>query len=220
MIKKIIWILIIAAIVLYTVPKLLERLSLFIQEMNDDTGEEGSQEAALLFAPIVDSVPTATNSARIMVSGFAENADRVEIFVNDISKKNVQVKQSNSSFSTDVPLYEGENSITVVALDEDENKSQPTNPLIVSYISDGPELIIDSPEDELEVEGNNGIVTVRGLTDSTVDVTINGRWVLVKSDGSFTYDFRLSEGDNEIKIVAEDSAGNTSEATRHVRYRD
>ncbi|KKS21958.1 MAG: Subtilisin-like protein serine protease [Candidatus Roizmanbacteria bacterium GW2011_GWC2_41_7] len=126
--------------------------------------------------------------------------------------------RSNSSFSTDVPLYEGENSITIVALDENDTKSQPSEPIIVSYVADGPELIIDSPEENQEVRGNNGVVAVRGLTDSSADISVNGRWVLVKSDGSFTYEYRLSEGDNEIKIVAEDSAGNQSETTRHVRY--
>ncbi|MCR4264387.1 MAG: hypothetical protein NUV98_06755 [Candidatus Roizmanbacteria bacterium] len=218
MIKRIIWVGIILAIVLYTVPKLIERLSLFVDEMNTDTDNETNEDAALLFAPIIDSVPTATNSARISISGFAENAQRVEIFVNDISKKNVQVRESNSSFSTDVPLYEGENSITIVAMDEKDNKSQPSSPIVVSYIADGPELILDSPEDNQEVKGNNGIVVVRGLTDTAADITINGRWVLVKDDGSFSYEYRLSEGDNEIKIVAEDSAGNKSETTRHVRY--
>ena len=218
MIKKLIWIGIITAIVLYSVPKLLERLSLFVDEMNSDTGDEVTEDTNLLFAPIIDSVPTATNSARINISGYAENAERVEILVNDISKKNVQVSQSNSSFSTDVPLYEGENSITIVALDENDTKSQPSEPIIVSYVADGPELIIDSPEENQEVRGNNGVVAVRGLTDSSADISVNGRWVLVKSDGSFTYEYRLSEGDNEIKIVAEDSAGNQSETTRHVRY--
>ncbi|MBI4136755.1 hypothetical protein HY469_01715 [Candidatus Roizmanbacteria bacterium] len=218
MVKKLIWIGIVAAIILYTVPKLLERLSLFVDEINSDDGDGENEETALLFAPIVDSVPTATNSARITISGYAENADRVEVFVNDISKKNVQVKQSNSSFSTDIPLYEGENSITVVAIDDRDNKSQSSNPVNVSYISEGPELILDSPQDEEEVRGGSGIVEVRGLTDVGADVTVNGRWVQVKDNGSFSYEYRLAEGDNDIKVVAEDSAGNTSETTRRVRY--
>ena len=217
MIKKLIWIGIIIALLVYTIPLLLEQFSLFVDRLNGDVFEEVADEAIIL-PPIVDYVPEATNTAEILVSGYAENADRVELFINDISKKDVRVKASDQSFSTKVPLFEGENALTIVAYDEEGNKSQPTDSIDVSYISDGPELIIDTPDDGHEVKGGDGSLEIRGITDTDATLTVNGRWVRVKPDGSFSFIYRLAEGDNEVKIEATGPAGTISTTMRRVHY--
>lgn len=218
MIKKIIWIGIVLAILIYTIPKLLESFSVFIETLKGENAEEPVADAPIILPPTVDSVPEATNTAQIAVSGYAENADRVELFVNDISKKDIRVKSSDQSFSTKIPLFEGENAITIIAYDAEGNKSEPTDPIHIAYVSGGPDLIIDAPQDGDEVRGGDGSLEIRGITSNDADVTVNGRWVRVKPDGSFSYTFRLVEGDNEVKIEAKDQAGSVSSTTRRVHY--
>ena len=41
--------------------------------------------------------------------------------------------------------------------------------------------------------------------------------LLVQENGTFTYEFTLTEGDNTITIVATDSAGKSSTVVRHVK---
>ena len=216
MIKKLIWLIIILGIIFWGVPKLLEQLSIFIEDLpeNDDV----VSEQIFIIPPILDALPAATNSAELKVSGYAEQADRVEIFVNNISKKDIRVKKTDQSFSTKIPLFQGENEITVKSYDSDGNVSNHTKPITINYIASGPDLIVDSPVDEDEFETREQTIQVRGITDSDASVTVNGRWVRVADDGSFIHDYRLGEGDNTIEIVATGPAGNTSAATRYVRY--
>lgn len=81
-----------------------------------------------------------------------------------------------------------------------------------------PELNITSP-----AEGsitNVATCTVSGTTNdatsSPASLTVNGKAVTIKSDGSFTTTVTLSEGSNTITIVATDEAGKMTTVTRTV----
>jgi len=97
MLKKVIWLIILIALLIFTVPKILEQLSLWFAGRNgDDQVEEVSGD--ILFPPILDTLPVATNSAEITIRGFAQNADRVEIFINDIKKETATIGTKDGSF--------------------------------------------------------------------------------------------------------------------------
>ncbi len=57
-----------------------------------------------------------------------------------------------------------------------------------------------------------------GTTDQDVTVTISGRIVVVKSDGSFSYNMPISDGANKLEIVSTDAAGNSTKVERNVTY--
>lgn len=82
-----------------------------------------------------------------------------------------------------------------------------------------PVLTVTSPEDNLVT--NQNTVTVSGTTnDATsgpVTLKVNDVPVTVQENGTFTYEFTLSEGENTITIVSTDSAGKSSTVVRHVR---
>ena len=62
------------------------------------------------------------------------------------------------------------------------------------------------------------IPSVDGMTYDNVTVTINDRMVVIKTDNSFSYTYPLNDGDNILKIVATDAAGNQTTVQRKVTY--
>jgi len=83
-----------------------------------------------------------------------------------------------------------------------------------------PVLTIASPTNFETV--NEDTVTVSGTAtdgESGIDtVTVNGNSVTIGSDGSFSLDVSLSEGENAIKVIAIDKAGNKTTKTVIVKY--
>jgi hypothetical protein len=217
MIKKIIWIFILAGLLLYAVPKILEQFSLVVDKLNSDTSIE-EEANALLFPPILDTLPDATNSSTVTIKGFAQNADRVEIYDNDIKKETVTIGTKDGSFTAiDIKLYEGSNVITGIAFGPKGEKSNPSEPLQINFKKAAPKLVIESPEDGSTVNGNNKI-ELRGITDAENTLTINGRWTRVLTDGTFKSVVNLNEGENKIEVLTRDRAGNEMRIERTVTY--
>ena len=71
MLKKLIWLGIIAAFLIYAIPQLIFQLSILIDRQTD---QEVTDEVGVLFPPILDTLPVATNSAVIDVKGYAQSA--------------------------------------------------------------------------------------------------------------------------------------------------
>ena len=59
---------------------------------------------------------------------------------------------------------------------------------------------------------------IKGKTEKEAVVTVNERQVIVGLEGNFEADYFLTEGDNEIIVVAKDKAGNKTEKTIKVKY--
>jgi hypothetical protein len=62
-------------------------------------------------------------------------------------------------------------------------------------------------------------VDVLGASEKGVELTLNGEVVVVGGDGSFLARVALRAGDNELRVVATDPAGNKSEKISGVIYR-
>lgn len=62
-------------------------------------------------------------------------------------------------------------------------------------------------------------VDVLGASEKGVELTLNGEVVVVGGDGSFLARVALRAGENELRVVATDPAGNKSEKTSGVIYR-
>ena len=115
-------------------------------------------------------------------------------------------------------LSDGSNSVSLQVTDNDGNVSDVAT---VSFVisTSAPTLNVTSPKDNLLTNSNK--VTVAGTAAAGSDavtlasVKVNGASVPI-SQGAFSIEVTLTEGENTITIVAEDSIGKTTTVTRHV----
>lgn len=166
----------------------------------------------------VDSIPQATNSARIIVAGSVTNYDIVEYYVNGEKVKENSF-QASDSFSEEVGnLKPGQNEVYLKALtkDKDKSKTKESPKYTVLYKNDKPKLELGEPSDKTKTRNQD--VKIAGHTDREVYVKVNELPIVVNSDGSFQTIFRLKDGDNTLLITAEDSAGNIESKTIMVTY--
>jgi flagellar hook assembly protein FlgD len=102
----------------------------------------------------------------------------------------------DGSFSTTVELAYGANNITVTATLE--GMEPVTETITVTRVL---AVEITSPENGAEL--TESPVTVNGtVSDANATVTVNGTAVEVASDGSFSAEIGLTEGENTIEAVA------------------
>lgn len=214
--RKIVPLLILSVIAIYFTPKILARLSLFFSGDVTKVVQE-NEDRGILLPPILESVPQATNSAEFAVKGFSQEAGEVEIYVNDILKKTASTN-SKGDFDIEVNLFVGDNKIRAKSIDSNGVKSEFSKEIEVTYKKAKPILKVDQPEDGKHFSGDDKKITISGKTDPENELRINDRWAVVNSNGNFYFQFSLSEGENKLKIVVRDLAGNTATIDRTVTY--
>lgn len=195
----------------------LVKFSLFIGNLRGGS-EISTSDTTPPFPPRLEAPYTATNSAKIAISGFAEPGTTLEVFLNGKSLKEILLGNDGQFSLPDVLLTEGENKITATAKDAAGNISQPTEPLVIIYKRTPPALEISQPQEGENFSGEKKEAKINGLTEGDATITINGRQVLVRNDGTFTYLLPLIPGDNLIKIIATDIAGNQTIVERKVTF--
>lgn len=170
---------------------------------------------------ISSSAPTITFTVTDDDSGVDENTigltlDEGSAVTTEIQK--TPIENGYSCTYTPSSLLDGNHSFVVNASDHDGNAaSAVTTAFVVDTVP--PVLTIDTPTDNIVT--NQDTVTVSGTTnDATsgpVTVKVNDVPVTVEEDGTFTYEFTLSEGENTITIVATDAVGKSTTVVRHVK---
>lgn len=185
-------------------------------------GKSPSSEGNYMIRAQVDyevTVPTITsptdglftNQSQVTVEG--NSAPSVDIHIYN-GKDEVATTQTNEkgSFSVEIPLKKGENSITATA-STDLGATEASAPVKVVLDQENPSLSIASPTDGLKT--NREAITIEGqATDDHLDwIKVNNNKATVKEDGSFSYRLALESGENRIKVVAQDKAGNITEQT-------
>ncbi|MFC4619375.1 S8 family serine peptidase [Camelliibacillus cellulosilyticus] len=147
-----------------------------------------------------------TNDSTLTVKGDADKGTEVNIM--DNGDKVATVKATDDGkFSATITLKDGENALTATA-SSDAGETEPSDPVIVTLDQDKPVLAIDSPADRSKT--NKDVLTVRGtVLDANLDwVKVNGQKATVNDDGTYSKRILLDEGENRIKVVAQDKAGN------------
>lgn len=183
-------------------------------------GTPASQQAAqtILFPPLLDPVPTATNSSFLKISGSGQPETTVSLYVNEAEGRKMSIAKDGTFSFASVRLAEGANTISAKILDDKNNMSDLSNVVSIIMKKTPPSLDVTSPSDNQTISDDNNIVNVSGKSDSDTTVTVNDRLVVVQSDGSFTYQYPLNQGENKLKIVATDVAGNQTIIDRTVKY--
>ncbi|MCM3456518.1 S8 family serine peptidase [Heyndrickxia oleronia] len=146
-----------------------------------------------------------TNQETVKVEGTASPATDVHILNNGEEVATVKASE-NGTFASDVTLAEGENVLTVKASVE-SGSTEESAPVKVVLDKTKPTLSIDSPKNNEKT--NKETVTVEGtVEDANLDwAKVNGQAATVK-DGKYSKRIMLENGENEIKVVAQDKAGN------------
>jgi len=81
-----------------------------------------------------------------------------------------------------------------------------------------PMLSINDPSDGEIFE--TSVITVSGTTEPGVTLNINGALAAVETDGTFSLEIALLEGNNTITAIATDASGNPTVASLMVTYND
>lgn len=168
--------------------------------------------------PVLSALPEATNSSSLSVEGYTEAGASLDLLIND-SISVTGKAGDDGSFSILGSLLAGSNRVYIRATDASGNSST-SEVKMVTFDNKPIELTITSPKDASEFFGkNNQVIDISGLV-SKVDseVVVNNSFVVVDKDGKFTHRFQLAGGNNELKIVASDHAGNTAEQTIKILY--
>lgn len=165
-----------------------------------------------------DEIPAATNSAGLAVSGVADNLDEIKLYLNGKLIKKVKV-DSDGKFSTILSNYEqGNNSLYAVGANNKTSETKKTDTVSFLYRTSKPTIEITEPSDGSKTPRDE--IKVSGKTNSGEDLTVRIQGLLstVDSNGNFQSFVRLKEGENKIKIMVSDTAGNTEEKEITVSY--
>ena len=203
-------------ILLFVGVKLLVNFSLLVEKKSDTSDTSTSNE--IIVPPVLDPLDTATNSASIDISGTAGSGKYVVLFINGKQVKKADVKSDSTFVFHDAPLKQGSNEITAKAYIDANKSSKNSSSETIIYSNKAPSLTVDFPSDNETYHKENNPLKVRGKTDPNVRVTVNDFWALVDDSGNYSYSLPLKGGDNQIKVVATDDAGNKTEKSLKINY--
>lgn len=161
------------------------------------------------------SIPDATNSAKIIVSGSSLNFETINFYLN--SKKIKEIKSVADTFNEEIgDLEKGDNYVYVRAVSADKKIQKNTITYKVFYKSEKPKLEITEPSDNSTT--NNQEIKIKGNTDKETYIHINNLPIVVDANGGFETSVRLIDGDNQIIVTAQDIAGNIETKNIKVTY--
>nr|BAD99234.1 SC protease [Bacillus sp. KSM-LD1] len=153
---------------------------------------------------------TFTNQEVVTVEGSAAPTTTVHVLNNGEEVAEVATSDQGT-FNVDIELQQGVNVLTTKASTAN-GTTEESEPITVVLDQEAPELAITSPENNSKT--NRETVTVTGtVSDENLDfVKVNGRDVAV-NDGQYSQRVMLENGENIITVVAQDKAGNSTEAS-------
>jgi len=198
--------------------KLLVGFSLFVDRLRGSTPNQ-QQTQVILLPPQLDPLPYATYSAEIHVSGKVKGDVTILLYINEEQTEKIKPKEDGTFIFSNVKMQDGANIISTKATDDKDNTSDLSEVLTIQVKKNKPSLEISTPSENQEITGEKQLITVTGKTESDNSITINDRFVVVKSDGLFSYDLSLKEGEQTLVIIAKDQAGNETKMERKVLYK-
>lgn len=150
-----------------------------------------------------------TNKEDLIITGVTEPGILVTC------GSSMTTSNSKGQFTLKVKLTPGLNNLKVQALDSAGNKGEVS--INITLDVSPPYLKLD-PSLSSWMEVYTETLEVKGEVEIGANLTINGIPVSYDSQGKFSYNVRLQEGNNSIQIVAVDKAGNTNSIYLPVKY--
>lgn len=172
--------------------------------------QQSTQSTTTLLAPNVSTLPKYTNQQSISIKGTAQPNSTIKIFFNNSSDETVT--DGSGNFAANVTLTKGVNTIYAKTVDSNGNESQPSVSYSVNYTNQTPNLTVNTPQNNQNFYGSaSKSLDIQGSTDAGNTVTINDHIAILDANGKFSYSIDLQNGDNQLKIVSTDLAGNKKE---------
>ncbi|MEZ7172848.1 S8 family serine peptidase [Sporosarcina sp. OR05] len=161
--------------------------------------------------PQITTPGSITNKANVVVEGTASPTTTITLKNNGKNVSSVVVGD-NGAFSFPTVLTEGENVFTAVSTINGRVTGE-SAPVAFTLDTKKPILTITSPRNGSKTK--NEVVTVTGkVADANLkSVTVNGQKATVTDKGTYSKRILLDEGENVIKVVAKDEAGNQETKT-------
>lgn len=208
------------ALFTWILPTLIGSLS-FVNRLKPIPQKEIPISENTSLAPPVLNIPfEATNTASIKVKGYSIPGTQVEIYLDDQLQTTIKASENGNFLSDSINLELGTNNISGKTIDDKNNRSLSSKPIRIFYSNEKPKLEIKDPPDNQIIKGGDKKMTITGSTDSDHDITItiNNTRTIVDSNGNFSQVVDIQEGDNNIVVLAIDSATNSTQLTRKVTY--
>ena len=177
-----------------------------------------SSENITLQPPILDSIPQATNSAQLKITGFSSDGKKVEVYKNGEKVGDTTVDGGRFSYE-DITLSTGSNEITLKTVSDTGSSSDFSRAVTIVFAKKEPKLQVDTPTDSQNFSGNNRI-KVAGQAEKNAQVFANGFLANVDGDGKFDVTIPLMDGENTIEVKALDEAGNVKTVKLKVNFQN
>ncbi len=193
-------------------------LGKFAEVLNTFLGkkEESKSEKSIIRPPTFNPLPQATNSAKLIVSGFSEEETTIDIYLNSEKIDKTEVRDGKFIYE-ELFLKNGENKISAKAITKSGLESDFSQTETVIFDKEEPSLAIEKPQDGQSFSSNNRIL-VSGKTDADAQVYANGFLASVNIEGKFEVFVPVAEGESTIEIKAIDEAGNLKVEKRKITY--
>ena len=155
-----------------------------------------------------------TNERSVTIEGTVAGKAEVQYYRND--SRAGTINTADGTFRAGILLQEGSNMLKARAR-VGEKMTDFSSPLKVIQDRINPILTVTEP---IVSESKMKVIDVAGSVsdEHLLNVTVNGEEVKVAEDGTFREPVILTEGNNEIKIVAKDLAGNETVKPLMIRY--
>lgn len=198
-------------LVFFGIPSLI-RIAVFLADIKNTNAPIEQTDTLPPTVPRFNSLPEYVKDASFNLSGLVEPGSTVEIFLNG-SATGAIVSTAEGTFNfSNLVLNQEKNEIYAIATDEAGNKSQSSSKITVFWDNIPPKLEVLEPQEGTNFSGEKKRkIKISGQTEENVSLTINERLIILDSGGNFSADFILSDGENIIKVVASDQAGNQTE---------
>lgn len=191
----------------------------FIQNITSPQKTNVKQPEDIAIAPPVLNISyEATNTAQINIKGFTTPNLKIKLYIDDEPNQTVNSSPEGSFTFENVTLSIGTNNIYGKTMDNSGKESLSSKTIKLIYDNEKPTLSVLEPEDGKKIQGGDKKIKISGKTDTDAKVFVNGTQVIVNSDGSFSIDQPLNDGDNTISIKTVDVASNSTEVQRAVNY--
>lgn len=184
----------------------------FQQTKNNSTTNKNHPNKNDLYLLDIEDISLATNSSRIVIKGSTFNLARLIFYLNKkkVAEKNLITDESFTQIIDNL-IEETNNEILIKALNNENKIVKESKKYLVYYKKNKPKLEITEPEEGKKV--NQSSVIIKGKTDKETIIKINDYPIVVNALGEFEHEVTLNEGENKIKIQAQDLAGNYEEKT-------
>lgn len=185
---------------------------------NEKYVEESKDKPA---KPFLQSEVEYTNEDKVKLTGVAGSGQKVQLYKDNNNEKEVVVDNEGKFEFNDIGINTSQDSTTdfyVVSKNDKGEESEQSNTVKITYDKKKPDLTISSPSNDDRIKSFSRSLQVTGNTESEAKVTVNGKVASVNQEGGYSATIALNDEVNEIKVEAEDKAGNKTVATVAVYF--